>query len=675
MAKLQMQRIYIYALKKDRKPILDKLQRFGAVEVDDIIPEDDIFNKEDVSKAKMGFEKNINTAREAVEVIERYVKEKMPLLAPLKGKKVINMEKYDNFKQKYSETVQTAGRILLYEKRIAELKAEISRLEAQTEMLLPWTSLDIPLNFSGTKHTRAYIGCLPKEWSLEDLYTELAEYIPLNIEIISRSKDQTCIFVLCSSQNAEGVYEALRRIDFTLPSISTEKAPSEQLNELRKELNEKRKAVAEAEKAIAELARYKEDLLLLQDYEQIRVDKYEVIGRLIQSKNVFILTGYIPVKDKSKLEAELASKYLIAIEYSDPADNEDVPVLLKNNWFAKPLEGVLEGFSLPGRSELDPTMAMALFYYMLFGIMLSDAGYGLIMAIACGFALLKYRNTMEPSLRKSITMFFYCGISTVFWGFMFGSFFGDAIDVIASVYFGVTKLPVLKPIWFVPMEKPMAMLTFSMALGLVHLMFGLIMKIIQLIRQKDYISIIYDALSWFCLVMSCTVLLLSMDMIAESFNLSLSIPPLVTKTCAVLAVLSAIIIVATNGRESRNPFKRFLKGLYALYGITGYLSDVLSYSRLLALGLATGVICNVVNKMASMAGGTGVVGTIIFILIFLVGHALNIAINVLGAYVHTIRLNYVEFFGKFYEGGGRAFNPFKMRTKYYKVKERIENEV
>jgi len=675
MAKLQMQRIYIYALKKDRKPILEKLQRFGVVEVDDIIPEDDIFNKADVSKAIMGFEKNIATAREAVEVIERYVKEKKSLLASLKGKKTVSTEEYDNFKHKYPETVQTAGRILSYEKKIAELKAEISRLEAQTEMLLPWTTLDIPLNFSGTKHTRAFIGCLPKEWSQEDLYAVLAEYMPLNIDIISSSKEQTCIFVLCSRTSAEGVYEALRRLDFSLPSISTSKPPAEKLNEIRLELNEKRKAVSEAEKAITELAKYKEDLLFLQDYERIRVDKYEVIGRLAQSKNVFILTGYIPVKDKAKLEAELMSKYLLAIEYSDPAEDEDVPILLKNNWFARPLEGVLEGFSLPGKSELDPTMAMALFYYMLFGIMLSDAGYGLIMAIACGFALLKYRNNMESSLKNSITMFFYCGISTVFWGFMFGSFFGDAIDVIASVYFGVTDLPVLKPIWFVPMDKPMAMLTFSMALGLVHLMFGLIMKVVQLIRQKDYTSIIYDALSWFCLVISCTVLLLSMEMIAESFNLNLTIPPLVTKIFAVLAVISALIIVATNGRESKNPFKRFLKGLYALYGITSYLSDVLSYSRLLALGLATGVICNVVNKMASMAGGTGVVGTVIFIIILLVGHALNIAINVLGAYVHTIRLNYVEFFGKFYEGGGKAFNPFKMKTKYYKVKERIENEV
>lgn len=675
MAMLQMQRIYIYALKKDRKAILEKLQRHGVIEVSDIIPEDDIFTKTDVSNAKASFEKNITVAKEAVDIIETYVKENKSLFASLQGKKALTINEYDAFKAKYGQTIDKAYKITAYAKKIAELKAEILRLKAQSEILIPWTALDIPLSFSGTKSTKGYIGCLPKQWSLEALYGELAQYMPVNIDIISSSKEQTCIFVLCHKSNAEGVYETLRKLDFSHAGVSSDKAPAEQLNDIMKELDEKQASIEETQKEITELAEYKEDLLLLQDYARARAEKYEVIGQLAQSKNVFILTGYIPQKDIEKLESDLVKNYQIAIEYENPSDDEDVPILLKNNWFARPLEGVLEGFSLPGKGEVDPTMAMALFYYMLFGIMLSDAGYGLIMTLACGFALLKFRKTMEPSLKNSITMFFYCGISTVFWGFMFGSFFGDAIDVIASVYFGVTDLPVLKPLWFVPMDKPMAMLTFSMALGLIHLMFGLVMKVIQLVRQKDYISILYDAVSWFCLVISCTVLLLSMDMIASSFNLDITIPSLVIKIFTVLALISVVIIVATNGRESKNPFKRFLKGLYALYGITGYLSDVLSYSRLLALGLATGVICNVVNKMASMAGGTGVVGTVVFIIILLVGHALNIAINVLGAYVHTIRLSYVEFFGKFYEGGGRAFKPFNMKAKYYNVKESIKHEI
>ena len=160
-----------------------------------------------------------------------------------------------------------------------------------------------------------------------------------------------------------------------------------------------------------------------------------------------------------------------------------------------------------------------------------------------------------------------------------------------------------------------------------------------------------------------------MDMITEILGIESKVPAPIASVAGYIAIAAAIGIVLTNGRESKNPFKRFLKGLYALYGISGYLSDVLSYSRLLALGLATGVIGTVINKMASMVGG-GFVGPFLFVIIFIIGHTLNLAINALGAYVHTNRLQYVEFFGKFYEGGGRLFQPFSVKTKYYKIKEK-----
>jgi V/A-type H+-transporting ATPase subunit I len=322
-------------------------------------------------------------------------------------------------------------------------------------------------------------------------------------------------------------------------------------------------------------------------------------------------------------------------------------------------------------------MIMALFYYMLFGIMLADTGYGLLMAGGCAYCLIKYGRKMEAFIKNFLTMFLYCGISTVFWGVMFGSYFGDLPDVIAKTFLGVaeTAVPIIPPLWFFPVEKPMLMLTFAMVLGLIHLLTGLGIKIYQLYQQKDYLGIIYDAVSWFLLIVSCTILLMSLDMIKNILGLTTVIPPVVINVSAAVAILSSLIIVATNGRESRNPFKRFLKGAYALYGITGYLSDVLSYSRLLALGLASGIIGNVINKMASMTANIGFVGPLIFAVIVIGGHALNIAINALGAYVHTNRLQYVEFFGKFYGGGGRSFNPFTMKTKYYKVKENVKNEI
>jgi len=270
-------------------------------------------------------------------------------------------------------------------------------------------------------------------------------------------------------------------------------------------------------------------------------------------------------------------------------------------------------------------------------------------------------------MENFIRMFLYCGISTVFWGVVFSSYFGDAVDAVSQTFFGVHKT--IPPLWFSPTTYPMKMLVFSMVLGLLHLFTGLGMKMVQLLKKKQYLDAIYDCVFWLVLLTSSVVLLMSMQMFVDIIGVSYKVGGTAAKVAAVLAVASALGIIATAGRESKNLFKRFLKGLYALYGITGYLGDVLSYSRLLALGLATGVIGTVINKMGAMAG-SGVLKIVIFIVVFMVGHILNFAINILGAYVHTTRLQYVEFFGKFYEGGGRKFRPFQGITKYYKIKEK-----
>lgn len=670
MAMLHMQRILIYALQKDRKPILELLQRRGVIEINDAIEEDNIFRKSDVSNSRMGFEKNIALAREAADILNRYVPEKKSMLSSLNGRKAVSPGEYASFTEKYEKTVNAAGNIIAYSKEIAEQKAEILKLNSQAEMLYPWTKLDIPLSFSGTKYTKSFIGSLPKEYTLEDIYAKLAEYMPFDVEIISSTKEQTCIFVVCTGSNAEGVYDILRSMDFSHISLTSDKVPSEQMETVDRQIKEAEETILKAEKAIINLADIRNDLLFLQDYDRMRSDKYEVIGRLLQSPKVFILTGYIPECEEKKVEEALNANFCVAIEFEEPASGEDVPVILKNNGFSRPLESVVEGYSLPGEGETDPTMVMSLFYYVIFGIIMADAGYGALIIAVCIYCLVKYGKTMELPSRNFIMMFFYCGISTLFWGIMFGSFFGDIIDVVAGTFLGVKNLPIIPPLWFVPVNKPMQMLTFSMAIGIIHLLTGLAMKFYQSLLQKDYKSILYDSVSWMILIISCTVLLMSMEMITNILGISIKIPAPAVKASEIAAIASSIVIVLTNGRESRNPFKRFLKGAYALYGISGYLSDVLSYSRLLALGLASSVIGSVVNKMAGMAGSIGVFGIIIFFIIVILGHVLNFAINIIGAYVHTNRLQYVEFFGKFYGGGGRSFNPFHMSTKYYKVKER-----
>ncbi|MEG0615250.1 MAG: V-type ATPase 116kDa subunit family protein, partial [Oscillospiraceae bacterium] len=330
-----------------------------------------------------------------------------------------------------------------------------------------------------------------------------------------------------------------------------------------------------------------------------------------------------------------------------------------------PVEGVLESYSLPKKGEIDPTNVMAIFYYILFGMMLSDAAYGLIMVIACGIILLKFKDINE-GLKKSLQMFFFCGISTTFWGIMYGSYFGDVVDVVSQTFFGVHLT--IPPLWFAPINEPMRLLMFSLLVGVVHVFTGLAMQFVQLVKAKKYKDILYDVIFWYGLVGGLIVVLLSTQMFIDIAQLSFILPSICGTVGGIVAAVSAVGIICTSGRESKNPFKRFLKGLYGLYNVTGYLSDILSYSRLLALGLATGVIATVVNKMGSMAGD-GIVGAILFIIVFIAGHLINIGINLLGAYVHTNRLQYVEFFGKFYEGGGRKFKPFAINSKYFKIRE------
>ncbi|HAN21998.1 MAG: V-type ATP synthase subunit I [Clostridiales bacterium GWF2_36_10] len=667
MAVLPMQRITICALKKDRKKILEQLQRRGVIEIDMNLTEDNIFRKNDVSAAITVLNKNIATAKEALQILDSYVPIKKSMLGALNGRLEITPEEYDKFSLKHTSVENTTNKICMLVKQISEQKAEILKLKATWEMLYAWTTLDIPMNFSGTKYTSGFIGTLPNIWDLDSIYALLAEQMPINVDIISASREQTCIFVLCVKEKAQIVSEKLRAAGFSYASSTIDKAPAKQREDLENQIKQAENNITKAISKIETLVAQREDIRFFVDYETIRAEKYNVINQLSQSKNTFIMTGYIPEKEKSIIETELSSNFELALEFEQPKENEDVPVKLENNGFSAPLEGIVESYSLPGKSEIDPTTVMSLFYYMLFGLMLSDAVYGAVITLGCAFGLFFYRNKLENSMRNTLKMFFFCGISTVFWGVMFGSYLGDIVDVVSSTYFG--KVLTIPPFWFFPVKEPMRMLVFAMLIGIIHLFSGLGMKLYQLFKQKDYKAIIYDVVFWYVLIFGCILKLLSMKMFADILGLKFILPSLIGNIAGIIAVVAAVGIITTNGRESKNPFKRFLKGLYALYGITGYLSDVLSYSRLLALGLATGVIASVINKMASMTSSLSIIGVVLFIIILLLGHTLNIGINLLGAYVHTNRLQYVEFFGKFYSGGSRKFNPFSVKTKYYKFKE------
>ena len=674
MAVLSMKKVNICALKKDRKSILETLQRLCLVEVSDLDENLSDFKKIDTFNMRAVFEKNKVIAQNALEILEKYLPEEKGFLDSIRGQNEISKENYYIFANETEEIMRVANEIVRLAKLIDDEKAEIIRLNAQIDALSDWKFLDVSMDFAGTKKTRTFIGTLPLDISESEAKSLLAEALPdeemYTLEVLSRSAEQTCIFVLCHVSASDRLWTALRENSFALPTFVSDEVPSLKIEALLRKINDLETRIFNAEKEIKSYKGQRNAIKFMVDYHEMRAQKYEVISKLWHSKNVFMLSGFVPQKYAKKLESALTSKFDIAIDFSSPSDDDEVPVVLQNNGFSSPVEGVLESYSLPGKGEVDPTSVMAIFYYILFGMMLSDAAYGLIIVAACGFVLAKYKN-IKSGMKKALKMFLFCGISTTFWGVLFGSYFGDVIDVVSTNFF---NNPITVPaLWFVPLNEPMRMLAFSFGIGIIHLFTGLFMQLYELVLARKFKDAIYDVVSWYLLVGGLVVYMLSVPMITEMLVLNFILPPIVGNIGIISASIGALLILFTAGRESKSPFKRLLKGLYGLYGVTGYLSDILSYSRLLALGLATGVIAQVFNKMGTMAGN-GPVGIILFVIVFLVGHTMNIAINLLGAYVHTNRLQFVEFFGKFYEGGGRKFSPFFVNTKYFNVTEDTCNE-
>ena len=670
MSVLPMKHMIVCAKRQDRKAILEKLQRTEAVEI--IAREDDeqdtVFNRIDVSQSAQLFVKNSAQAEKALEVLNSAAPEKSSLLSAFAGRTPITLEEYEANAKRRDKVMKDVTDILKLDKELTEAKADIPRITTQIEALTPWIGLTEPLSFAGTKKTAAFIGTFPELLTEAEIAERLAAAVPdveaLDVNVINSEDNITSVLISCLKTEKDKVDEALRRMNFQRPPVS-DMIPSEQLDAYDRELKAAVAKIDSTRESIASYADKRDDIKFIADYFRMRAEKYDVLGTLAQTKRTFIIEGYVPEQYAGTLEQDLSQSFDVAVEMLDPDPSEDVPVLLKNGPFAEPVEGIIESYSMPGAGELDPTTPVACFYYILFGMMLSDFAYGALMSIAT-FVLIKKLKNMERPMRKTLTMFFYCGLGTMLSGILFGSYFGDAPTVIASTFFGKTlEVPKLID----PLSQPMKMLVLCFAIGIVHLFAGLVINLYTALKQKRYVDAISDSVLWMLLVAGLLLFGLTTDMVTGMFSLE-KISPVAGNIGKIMAVIGAIGIILMDGRESKNWFKRTLKGLYGLYNVTGYLTDLLSYSRLLALGLATSVISSVFNQMGSMVAGTPVIGVIFFALIFLVGHVLNLAINALGAYVHANRLQYVEFFGKFYNGGGRKFTPFATNTKYIKIQDR-----
>ena len=653
-----MKSVRIIALRQDRKRLLEHLQDSALIQIQKSEKSRDGFKRVDLSSQTQVFERNVNLSEQALKILNSVSPEKGGMLASFKGRREVDPDEIGVIASKSKDVIAVCSRIVELDKKRSDNDAEQLRIKTQLAQLEAWQKLDIPLNTTETQSTAVFIGSFPQKYDEAELKKAIAaENAKLCFELEIQHSEQlmTCAVIFVPKSQKQMAEETLRALSFARPMSPTSKIPKVKAEKLREKSE---RLTKENEKALEEIETFVEkrgDIQTTQDYFRIRADKYNVINNLDHSKYVFIIEGFVPEEDCEKLEALCERVATCTVEFSDAG--EDAPVKLKNNKFAEPAQGILTMYSPPGKTDIDPTPVLAFFFYFFFGMMFSDAGYGILMVIATTLMIKIFRP--DKKMKNNLKLFQFCGVSTTLWGLVFGSIFGDAPAALYNYFTGtsVTMKQLLPWPTLDPQKDALLLMVVSIAFGLVHILIGMGCKFIVCAKQKDWGGAFFDTGLWMLLLVGIAVLAIGMLTI-----------PVLTTVGAVIAIGCAVGLVLTQGRSKKGIVGKAIGGLASLYDITSYISDLLSYSRLLALGLTTGVMAQVFNMLSTMMGKS-VVGFIFMLVIFIVGHLVNIGLNALGSYVHTMRLQYVEMFGKFYEGGGNEFQPFSLQSKYIKIQE------
>jgi len=657
VAKLKMKAFTIVALRKDRKFLIEHLQDSAIAELNSSKEAAEGFTKIDFSSGQQAFERYRNNTEKALKILDDAAPEKTSLLASFAGRREIDPDEIGEIADYADDVMVYANRVIALDKKRTDNAAEAVRIRTALAQLEPWEKLDLPLNAKDTAFTSVIIGSLPELLTDKQLAERLAQdsELAFDFEIVSAAREMTC-FVLFVPKTQKAQAEALlRSMGFSYPSVSCKSEPKQEMQSYRDKLD---KLTEQSDKALEEIKSYadkREQFKNVYDYFTIRADKYAALSTLDHSGHTVVITGYVPEEDCKKLEAICNRLDCCLLEFEDAP--EDAPVKLKNNKFAEPAQNIVTMYASPGVEDIDPTPVLAFFFYFFFGMMFSDAGYGLLMTLACAIMIKKFKP--ERNMRNNLKLFEYCGISTFIWGLIYGSIFGDAPAVFYNHFTGasLTMKDIIPWPTLDQKKDAMTILILSIALGLIHILAGMACKFYVLWRKGDKKGALFDVGFWMLLLIGVAV---------AAAGSKLGEP--VKKAGIIIALVCVAGLILTQGRDKKNPIMRLFSGIISLYDITGYVSDLLSYSRLLALGLTTGVMAEVFNLLAEMLGSSAI-GIIPMTLVFLFGHLITIGLNALGSYVHTMRLQYVEMFAKFYEGGGKPFEPFTLNSKYIRIKE------
>lgn len=657
MAIVKMKKLSVIGMQDEKQAVLRDLMNLGLVEVsnnqDKLQDEEwqDLVVKDGDEARVAEKDRELAQVKQALSIIEQFGKLKKPMFNTRKSMTENEFAEYCIKKSAFETEAQEIN--ALYDE-YNSMQDQENAANAEIFALTPWISYNIPLEETTTDNLKLSLGVFPPVTDLDAIAESIeAEGMQVSLQEISRDKEQIYARLWYFKNDETKVTEIAKAAGFNKPAYNategTIKENIEKCENLIAEMTFKKEIIL---KQIEEKSVFKEDLEVYHDIVITERDEARTRGKLVSTERTFELDGYVPASAMNKVEKALKS-YVCNFVFTDPEEGDDVPVKLSNKSFFSPAEFITELYSLPSYSEVDPTSIFTFFYIIFFGIMFGDVGYGVLLIIGSLLAVTKFHMT-EGGAGKLMKVIFYSGISSVFWGFMFGSIFGDLIPVIGKTFFD--KVITIKPLWLDPAKEPMIFLVFSCACGVVHLFVGMGIKAYEEIKEGKFLDACNDVFAWYLIVLGLVMWLFG-GMVAK---------PLVVvgKWMAIAGFAAAMILPVFIAKGSGKAL-----GIWNIYsGVTGNLSDILSYSRLLGLGLASTSIAAVFNFLASM-GGKSVVGVIMFVLIFLVGHALNFGINALGAFVHSCRLQYVEFFGRFYEGGGREFNPFFRNTKYIKIVE------
>ena len=642
MAILKMKKLRICGVSEEQTQLIRQLQLLGSVEIGAPCALTDtqgvqVFCAGD-GKSADALLRTSARLTSALETLKHYETKKGGLFAA-RPEKTIG-ELFSD--EAYAAALDTAQAVLDAQDARSRLAAEKSRLAAVRESFVPWQQLPLPLETLGTQHTRILLGTVPAQTDLEALRAKVFEAADeVQLEQISADQQSLYLLVFVHKCAAEAVGAALREAGFALTTFDgVQGTAAENIRRTDEAIAACEQQDAEKLAELTALAAQKPALQLAFDRCTQEISKAQAADRLVHSEKTFCLGGWVPCEDVGKLEA-LLSGFCCAWELTDPAPEEypDVPVKLKNNKLTWPLNMVTEMYSLPAYDGVDPNPLMAPFFILFYGIMMADMGYGLLMILAS--IIITKKSRPKGTSGQMFGLMFSCGISTFLMGALTGGFFGDFLPQLVGIIDPDTTFKAL-PSLFTPLDDTITILIGAMALGFVQIVTGMAISFVEKIKKGQIMDAIWEELTWWVVFAGIACMALGV-------------------TNIVLYVGLAMVVVGSGW--SAKGFGKVTAIFGSVYNhVTGYFGDILSYSRLMTLMLAGSVIASVFNTLGAIPGNV-----VFFLLVSVAGNGLNFALNLLSCYVHDLRLQCLEYFGKFYQDGGKPFEPLAINTKYVDI--------